>query len=430
MSRIQETGNMNTNQRNAGFRELLLLASLLFFISGDAARAFQSDADWAPRIRAFVEANDLQQAGKVTNEWLTAYPDDLDARAWRARLHAWTNHWEEAESEYRALIPLSPRDVDLLAGLSDVLIWQKRDKEALVFIDQAIAIDPNRLDITLRRAQALQRLQRTREAQISYEEILARDESSADARKGLKEIRSAKRHELRIDSGLDSFSYAENGSAFSVSVRSKWNSRWATLGSVSQYHRFGENATGATAGATLNFSPRDALTVAGSAAKDNGIIPRASAEFEYDHGIHLSEAGPIGGLEIAYRQRWLWYRDARLLVLSPSAILYLPKNLNWLFQFSANRTAVTGSSPGWKPSGSTRLSVPFGNRASGYLLFAAGTENFEYAEQIGQHSMRTWGAGTRIKIAAGQEILGYLNYQRYAEGQTVTSVGASYALHF
>jgi tetratricopeptide (TPR) repeat protein len=421
---------MRTDHRNAGLKILFFLAPILLVTSGDAARAFQADVEWAARIRALVEADQLQQANKITDEWLKAYPNDLDARAWHARLQAWANHWKEAEEEYRELIQLSPRDVDLLAGLSDVLIWQKHDKEALVYIDQAIEIDPKRMDLGLRRAQVMQRLGRTHDAQIAFREILTRDASSKDARKGLEEIRSAKRHELRIDSQLDSLSYADSASSFHLSVRSKWNSRWATLGSLSQYHRFGESATGATASATLNFGPRDAITIGGSAANDNGLIPRAAAEFEYNHGFHLSETGPVRGLETIYRQRWLWYRDARLLVISPTTIVYLPKNFSWLFQLSSSRIAASGNAKEWKPSGYTRLSFPLGNRASGNLLFAKGTENFGYADQIGQHSMRTWGAGASIKIAAGQEILGNAHYQKYSGSRTLKSVGASYALHF
>jgi hypothetical protein len=421
---------MCTHYRNAGFRYILLLASIIVFIPTSAVFALQSDGDWLTRVRALVEAKDLLQAENVTNDWLKAYPNDLDARAWQARLHAWTNHWEQAESEYRALIALSPRDADLLAGLSDVLTWQHQDQEALIYIEQALELDPARIDIALRRAQALQRLRRTPEARIAYREILARDASSIEARKSLEETGSARRHELRFHSELNSLSYADNASSFSLSIRSRWNSRWATQGTFSQHHRFGESATGASAGATLNFSPQNAFTIATSIANDNGIIPRATAELEYSHGFHLSETGPVRGLEAVYRQHWMWYRDARVLVLSPSTIIYLPKELNWQIQFSSTRIAITGDSRDWKPSGSTRLSYPFANRASAYLLFAAGSENFEYADQIGRRSARTWGAGIRLAVAAGQEILGYVHYQKYSGGQTITDLGASYALRF
>jgi hypothetical protein len=398
--------------------------------AGNAALAFQSDSDWATRIRAHVDGGNLQQAMGTTDEWLKAYPNDLDARAWHARLQAWTNHWKEAESEYRELTQLNPRDTDLWMGLADVLIWQTRYEEALTYIDRAMEIDPKRADCELRRAQALQRLGRNRESQIAYQEILNKIPSSAEARKGLDQIRSAKRHELRVDSELDNFSYADSGGLFGLSIRSQWNSRWATFGSLHRFQRFGEGATRVGAGATLNFGSRDTLTVSGATAGDNGIIPRAEAEFEYSHGFRLSESGAIRGIEALYRQRWLWYRDTRLLVLSPTAILYLPKDWNWLFQYSSNRTVITGNAPEWKPSGYTRLTFPLGSRLTGNLLFAMGVENYGYADQIGQYSMRTYGGGLRFRIAAGQEILGHGHYQQYSDGKTLVNVGASYAIHF
>jgi hypothetical protein len=101
-----------------------------------------------------------------------------------------------------------------------------------------------------------------------------------------------------------------------------------------------------------------------------------------------------------------------------------------MFQFSTSRMATGGSMPEWKPSGSTRLSFPLGSRAGGYVLFAAGIENFGYADQIGRYSMRTWGAGLRFKIAGGQEILGHSHYQLYSRGQSLINVGVSYVVRF
>lgn len=406
------------------------LATILTISYGLAAPVCESDSDWVYRVRALIDGSKIEQAVSTVDEWLKSCPDDLDAHTWHARLQAWTNHWKEAESEYHALIQVSPRDVDLLMGLADVLIWQTRYKEALPYLEQARELDPYRSDCRLRHAQVLQRLGRARDAQIAYQEILAGDATSAEARKGLEQIQNEKRHEVLFNFGLDSFNYAENAESFGMELHSQWNNRWVTFGSLNHNQRFGESATGVSAGVALNFTSRDTLTVGASLAQDKGIVPRGEAEFAYGHGFHLSETGAIRGIETSYGQRWLWYCDARLLVLTPSTILYLPRDWIWLFQFSPSRIAMVGNAPEWKPSGLTRLSFPVGNRFTGHFLFATGTENFGYADQIGQYSMRTWGGGLRIRIASGQEIIGRANYQRYGGDRTVTSVGITYALHF
>jgi len=406
------------------------LATIPTISYGLAAPVCESASDWVHLIRALVDGNKIDQAVSTVDEWLKSCPDDLDARTWHARLQAWTNHWKEAESEYHTLIQVSPRDVDLLMGLADVLIWQTRYKEALPYLEQARELDPYRSDCNLRHAQVLQRLGRAREAQIAYQEILAGDATSTEARKGLYQIQTEKRHEVFFNFGLDNFNYAENAESYSLELHSRWNDRWATFGSLSHDLRFGEKATGASASVALNFTSRDTLTVGASLAENKGIVPRREAEFGYGHGFRLSETGPIRGIEASYGQRWLWYRDTHLMILTPSAILYLPRDWNWLFQFSSSRITTVGNAPEWKPSGSTRLSFPIGNRFTGHFLFATGTENFGYADQIGQYSMHTWGTGLRIRIDSGQEVIGHANYQRYSGDRTMTSVGVTYALHF
>jgi tetratricopeptide (TPR) repeat protein len=406
------------------------MAFVLFLASAFAQPATDSDSDWDLRIRALVDEGHLEQAFQTTDAWLETYPNDMDARAWHARLQAWTNHWKEAESEYRELIRHSSRNVDLLIGIADVLIWQKRYAEALSFLDQAIEIDTDRMDCRIRRAQALQKMGRVSEAQVTYQKILDGDPNYDEAQKGLDLIRSERRHELRLHTDVDRFNYTDSAVSFGVSLRSQWNTRWITFGSLNRYQRFSEGVMEIEAGATYKFSPRDAFTISGAVARENGIVPRAKTELEYSHGFSLSENGPVRGIETLYRQRWLWYRDARLFVLSPTVILYLPGNWNWLFQYSPSRTAFTGSIQGWNSSGLTRLSFPIKNRTTGYLLFAKGIENFSYAEQIGQLSMQTWGGGMRFRLHTGQEIHWHVQYQRYSGERTLTSVGADYVFHF
>ncbi len=431
-----KSGSMTENQRACQLRPasgwcigiVLIWIAILTF--GLPQAIGQPNSDPALRIRALISQGHLDQAAKVVQEWLEADPQDQQARAWRARLLAWTNRWKEAEQEYSELIRLSPRDVDLLLGLAELLIWQRRYLEAMSHLEQAIAIDPQRMDCKLRRAQALQSLGRVHEARKAYQEILAQDGACKEARKGLEEIQNSKRHQFRFDSTFDSFNYAPNADSLNLALRSQWNSRLVTFASLHRHHRFGEKAAGLSAGAAINFSSRDVLTVGGSLAEENGVVPRSQAEFEYGHVLRSSDNGPIRGIETLYRQRWLWYRETRVLVLSPTAVVYLPKEWNWMVQLSLSRTAPGRIERDWKPSCATKLSFPIGNRVSTYFSFAAGVENFGYAEQIGQYSMRTWGAGLRIKIPGGQEILGYGHHQRYSGGRSLTSAGVGYVLRF
>jgi hypothetical protein len=80
----------------------------------------------------------------------------------------------------------------------------------------------------------------------------------------------------------------------------------------------------------------------GAIASEQDIVPRREFQFEYGHAFRLDPKGPFGGVEASWQQRWMWYRDASVLILSPGVILYLPKDWIWLVRVSANRVSITG----------------------------------------------------------------------------------------
>src|SRR5262245_36021869 len=148
---------IQTRRHIAGSFTLLLLSACI--LSG-IALSQENRTTWSEQVRALTGANRLSEAEQLVNQWMEAYPEDLDARAWNARLLAWTHRWNEAEAEYRTLAKLAPNDPDLQLGLADVLNWQKRHAEALPLIEQACHVDPARNDCHLRRARTLQNLGR------------------------------------------------------------------------------------------------------------------------------------------------------------------------------------------------------------------------------------------------------------------------------
>jgi YaiO family outer membrane protein len=395
-----------------------------------ASLSQETGVNWPEQIRSLAGANRFTEARQLVKQWMEAYPADLDARGWNARLLSWTNHWGEAEAEYRELVKLAPADTDLQLGLADVLNWQGRHGEALLVLEQACRANPSRNDCQLNRARTLHNLGRTREAQQAYRQILSQDASSTEAKAGLEQLQEHSRHQIRIGSDLDLFNFAENGSVVTARIRSRVNSRVHSAVSATQVKRFGERAMGFGAESTLRLGKSANLTAGGAAARDEGIIPRNEAFFELGKGFQGRGFGPVHGIELLYQQRWLWFRDARVLVFSPGAILYLPNDWTWLFRVSAARTHVTGNGIQWQPSGWTRLSFPITRNVSSHLLFGSGTENFGLIDQIGQFSARTWGSGLNFRLTAGQEISTYGSFQSRSEGRSQTSFGVNYGIRF
>lgn len=415
----------------------MLLACLW---SSDMGLSQESSANWSEQVRALAGANRFTEAQQIVKRWMQADPADLDARGWNARLLSWTSHWSEAEAEYRELVKLAPDDLDLQLGLADVLNWQKRHREALPILDHTCRANPTRNDCQLRRARTLQNLGRNREAQQAYRQVLAQDASSAEAKEGLEQARERGRHEIRIGSDLDFFNFAQNGSAITAGIRSRLSSHVHSAFSATQYERFGERAMRFGAESTVRLGNSANLTAGGAAARDQGVIPRNEAFFELGKGFQSRGLGPVRGLELLYHQRWLWFRDARVLAFSPGAVLYLPKDWTWLFRVSAARThlsgiglsgsGLSGSGIEWQPSGWTKLSFPLNRHISSHLLFGSGTENFGLLDQIARFSARTWGSGLRFRLASGQELSTYGSFQSRSQGRSQTSFGVNYAIRF
>jgi YaiO family outer membrane protein len=390
----------------------------------------QPAPDQASEIRSLVSAGQFDRAITVVDAWMARYPDDLDARAWHARLLAWTNRWAEAESAYRELLAHAPDDVDLLAGLADVLHWQRRGEEALPLLDRACALDSQRADTRLRRAQVLEQLGRPGEARAAYAEVLTRDPASADAQKGLVRLRPPARYEVRFGSDLDRIEETTTNSAVAVSFGARWNEKWNSVASLSQYQRYGEGATRVGVEVSRRFRGGDQLTISEVVAPGQSIVPLQDLQVEYGRRIRRELKQPLGGVEASVQQRWMSYQDATVLSLTPGVICYLPRDWIWLLRLSANWIHIRGTGSEWRASGWTRLTIPLHGTLDTFVLAAIGTEDYGYRDQIRGFTAETVGAGLRWRMAAGQEISGHGQYQWRSNGQAQVSVGASYGIRF
>jgi len=354
----------------------------------------------------------------------------MEARGWRARIHAWSGRLAEAEADYRAVLAEHPNDTDILVGLADVLAWQQRFDEALIALDLAEAADGNRADVPARRGRALRGLGRREEAREAFAQALALEPGNADAQAGLESVRRELRHELRIGAEYDFFNYTSEAQTYSMNVRSKWNERWTTHAGGTFYERFGGQAGRFSGSVTMNMGRVGAFTAGGAAARDDGVIAKGEAFFEYGRGFRISDRGLVRGVEAFHNQRWLWFREGRVLALGPGVILYLPRDWTWSVQVTAARSRFTGIAAEWRPSGITRLGFPLRRDLRGSVFFAVGTESFARLDQVGRFSARTWGGEARWQFSRRQWMSVYSLYQARSQGRAQASFGFTYGLSF
>jgi hypothetical protein len=180
-------------------------------------------------------------------------------------------------------------------------------------LDQARALQPTQPDILLRRARVLAAMGRTREARAEFHQIPVLDPSNAEARAGLNALAELTKHELRFGADLDTFNYTDPAQAYTINLRSHWTPCWSTLFGTSFYQRFGESASKITASTAYRLASSNWINLGLAVARGRAVIPRRESFVEYGHAVKLHWAW-LRGLESSYQARWLWYRDAHVLV--------------------------------------------------------------------------------------------------------------------
>jgi tetratricopeptide (TPR) repeat protein len=412
---------------------LRLLASLVMLCS--LACGQQLTSSWQDQVRKCAETQDWTTALRIVNREVARAPHDMDVRSWRARVLTWSGSLAEAEREYNEILGAVPGDPDNWLGLANVYSRQGRTQEALRALDRAVELDPKRADLRVARARALRAAGQPRAAKREFQRALDLDPASAEARGGLGLLHGEPRHELRVGVGADLFNFTDANHDEGVSLASQWTSHWRTTVAWGSYQRAGTNAEKFTGSLTGRLAKWGALTAGGATARDNGVIPKSEAFFDYDRGWRLGTNGPVRGLEIVYGQHWYWCTTARILTINGTALLYLPKDWTWSLGLVGARSQFSGTGAEWRPSGVTKLAFPLASwneqrRLGGNVFYAVGTENFAQLDQLGRFSSQAYGGGLRFQLTARQDVTSFAAYQRRTQGRTETSFGVTYGVRF
>ena len=371
---------------------------------------------------------------RIVERELARAPQDMDVRAWRARVLNWSGHPAEAEKEYLEILKVSQNDADNWMGLASAYLREGKVADGLRALDRAVELDPQRADLHAARARALRAMGEQNEARMEFQKALNLDATSMEARAGLISVRGEPRHEMRFGQDNDLFNFTSANHDGWVSLLSQWTPHWFTSFAGSFYERAGIRAGKFSGAITGRMSRWGALTVGGAAGHDNAVIPKSEAFFDVNHGWKASETNFLRGVEFDYGQHWYWYQMSRILTLNGTTIIYLPRDFTLSLGATGVRSTFSGTGAEWRPSGMTRLGFPLANsgekRLSGSLFFAAGTEEFAQIDQIGRFASQTYGGGLRFQINARQDVTGYASYQKRTQDRTDTSFGLGYGIHF
>jgi len=398
------------------------------------ARAQEQRPEWQVQVRKYAEAQDWPSAMSIVDREVARAPQDMDVRAWRARVLAWWGHLAEAEKEYLEILKVSRTDPDNWAGLAGVYLREGKITEALRASASAVELDPKRTDLHVGRGRVLRAAGDRSGARQEFQTALNLAPGDSEARAGLNSLRGEPKHELRFGQDNDLFNFTSANHGEWTSLASRWTPRWTSAFAENLYQRGGVEAGKFVGSVTVRQPKWGALTLGAAVGHDNAVIPKREAFFELDHGWKTGEANFVRGLEFAYGQHWYWYQAAQILTLNGTASVYFPRDWMLILAATGAQSDFPGSGVEWRPSGSGRLAFPLTHwsekRLSGNVFFAVGTEDFALVDQIGRFSSQTYGGGLRFQITARQDITGYAAYQKRTQGRTDTSFGMSYGIRF
>jgi hypothetical protein len=426
----------NSSSRGCRSPHGRLISSLLFGAVLVASSVFGQDQtpDWQTQVRKYSEAQDWNSALGIVDQEVARAPQDMDVRAWRARVLAWSGRVVEAETEYLEILKASRNDPDNWMGLANVYLREGRTVEALRALDTAVELDPARADLHAARARLLRAAGQRNEARLEFQKALNLNPVSAEAQAGVTSLRPDPKHELQFGQDNDLFNFADANHGEWASLVSQWTPHWTTSLAGNFYQRGGAGARKFVGSVTRRRPKWGALTVGGAIGHDNAVIPKREAFFDLDHGWKSGETTFVRGVEIVYGQHWYWYPSARILTLSGTTIVYLPREWTLSLGATGARSAFSWTDAEWRPSEITRLGIPLASwgprRLSGSVFFAAGTEDFAQVDQIGRFASQTYGGGLRFQITARQDVTGYGSYQKRTQNKTDTAFGLSYGIQF
>ncbi len=195
---------------------------------------------------------------------------------------------------------------------------------------------------------------------------------------------------------------------------------------------FGEGFGGGGAYVTMQPDAKTFLTIGGSRNSVTNTTVAWSGFLAAGRTVYESSHGTIRGVETDFNLTERGYDllpSARVMILDPNVIFYLPRDWMLTVRAGAIRTSVGGTDL-WSPAGGAKLTVPVTHRLSVSPSVAFDSELLDVL-QINNTRSRQFGVGSRFWLTRRTSVEGYYFRVFFAAHQLASSVyGVSYAIRF
>jgi YaiO family outer membrane protein len=258
----------------------------------------RAEAERLARSGAHAEALKRFQALAASN------PDDIEARLWIARLHAWLGHPERAADVYQSIVAAQPQNVDALLGLGEALTADSRFREAAEALTRAEALAADRPAILTAQGRMHRAAGRTTLALAYYERALALEPGNTDARMALDSLRAERAHRFEATYNFERFSTdAPDTHAGTIEVNARTSDAVRVFGGYQHVRKFSRDED--RVGGGLEWvARRDLRLRAGGLFSGNALVlPEADTSVSLDY----------------YRARVAWLASIRYLRFDTSS---------------------------------------------------------------------------------------------------------------
>ncbi len=135
-------------------KQLLIIIFLITFLFGSYVFAV-SPTDRKSRFqlaRSLAYGDQKESAVKVLDDYLTRWPEDLDALLFRGTVNSWLKNWSVSEKDLLEVVRRKPDYTGAWKALANVYEWSKNYEKAISVLNNLIFSNPDDGELYLRRA--------------------------------------------------------------------------------------------------------------------------------------------------------------------------------------------------------------------------------------------------------------------------------------
>lgn len=401
----------------------LLSASLLALALVTAPQAAPDQRAEAERLaRSGAHARALQQFQALA----AANPDDLDARLWIARLHAWMGHPERAIDVYRSIVAASPQNVEALVGLGSALTSVGRLADAADALNRAEAVAADRPAVLAAQGRLHRADGRSTLALAYYQRALALEPGSQETRDGYDALRAMRANRIEGTYYFERFNIdVPDTHSGILEVNARVNDAVRLFADGQYQRKLGrdENRFGAGIEWLAHGSVR--LRAGGLFGNGTVILPNADASIETE-----CSRGDVVWLGSA---RYLHFSNSSSVVLSPGARWQPNDRLAVTLRYYRSQTELRDTDESEGNNGvSLRAAARAGRRVwvnAGYTRGYEGLSIITF-ERLTQLDADTVSAGLRFDPSPMTSLAAAYDYQWRDGGTRVGTLFLTFVQRF